>query len=218
MIGSGDFLLRIPALLLAITFHEFAHGYAAYRLGDPTAKNYGRLSLNPIKHLDPLGTIALLFIGFGWAKPVPINPIYFKDQKKGTALVGLAGPLANLILAFISLILFKMFFNTIYILDASSDVFLQHMGRNFIIMLNYVLMYNIWLAVFNLIPIPPLDGSKIFISVMPPRIHYNILRYESYGQVILLILLFTGFLTPVLSSVSGFILNILQAIVRILPI
>ena len=97
-------------------------------------------------------------------------------------------------------------------------MFFTTYGKNFVIMLNYVLMYNIWLAVFNLIPIPPLDGSKIFISIMPPRIHYNILRYESYGQLILLILLFTGFLTPVLSSISGFILNILQTIVRILPI
>ncbi|NLY43825.1 MAG: site-2 protease family protein [Clostridiaceae bacterium] len=193
----------IPALLFAITFHEFSHGYVADRLGDPTPRNYGRLTLNPLKHLDPLGTIALLFLRFGWAKPVPINPMNFRDVKKGTALVGLAGPLSNIFLAFCSLMVGQVLEIIVQPTHYPFIGVIRYLS-NF---LEYMLVFNIGLAVFNIIPVPPLDGSKIFASVLPSKWYYNLMRYESYGQVILLILLFTGALRPVL--------NVLWAVVYI---
>ncbi|WHH59440.1 site-2 protease family protein [Petroclostridium sp. X23] len=205
-----ELLFSIPVLLLAITFHEFAHGYMADKLGDPTPRSYGRLSLNPIKHLDPLGAIALLTVGFGWAKPVPFNPAYFKNYKKDTALVGLAGPVSNLILAFTALLVAKvLYLPTVGLSGLSADI------MNIILI--YMLRYNIGLAIFNLIPIPPLDGSKVFISILPSKWYYNILRYESYGQVILLLLLFTGMLNPVLNILFRIVQELLLAIVNILP-
>lgn len=208
-----ELLLSIPALLLAITFHEFAHGYMADRLGDPTPRYYGRLTLNPLKHLDPLGTIALLFLRYGWAKPVPINPAYFDNKKNGTALVGLAGPLANMILAFLALVISKILNLNILAYSYYSG-YTSYFGQ----ILFYILVYNIGLAIFNLIPIPPLDGSKIFISLLPPKWYYNILQYESYGQVILLLLLFSGMLSPVLSFLFKIVLSIMLSIIKILPI
>ncbi|MGE4282904.1 MAG: site-2 protease family protein [Clostridia bacterium] len=210
-----ELLLSIPALLLAIVFHEFAHGYMADKLGDPTPRSYGRLTLNPIKHLDPLGTIALLTVRYGWAKPVPINPSNFKNPKRDTALVGLAGPMSNLILAFLTLLIAEVFNINIFI---STNVFggagIDILGT----ILFYMLVYNTGLAIFNLIPIPPLDGSKIFISILPSRLYYNILRYESYGQVILILLLFTGMLNPVLDFLFSSILTIFIVIIKALPI
>jgi Zn-dependent protease len=182
----------------------------ADRLGDPTPRSYGRLSLNPIKHLDPLGAIALLTVGFGWAKPVPFNPAYFKNYKKDTALVGLAGPVSNLILAFTALLVAKiLYLPTVGLSGLSADIIN--------IILIYMLRYNIGLAIFNLIPIPPLDGSKVFISILPSKWYYNILRYESYGQVILLLLLFTGMLNPVLNILFRMVQELLLTIVNILP-
>ncbi|MCG8500504.1 MAG: site-2 protease family protein [Firmicutes bacterium] len=200
-------LLSVPALLIAITFHEFAHGYVAYRLGDPTAKNYGRLTLNPVKHLDPLGAITLLLVGFGWAKPVPVDPAYFRNPKKGMALVGLAGPAANIIIAFLTLVLAAIFEINLF------------RGTGYLAgMMIYTIFLNIGLAVFNLIPIPPLDGSKIFSAFLPPKIYFGIMRYERYAHVILLLLLFTGILTPFLVFLQRIVLNALILIVNVLPL
>lgn len=147
-----EMLLRIPALLIAITFHEFAHARVSYSLGDPTPKQTGRLSLNPLAHLDPVGLLMLWIFRFGWAKPVQINPYYYKDPKKGVLLVSLAGPLSNLVLAFFTLIFLKLDFIT------------SSFAVNFV----YILfVYNLGLAVFNLIPVPPLDGSKILVNLLP---------------------------------------------------
>ena len=185
-----EMLLRIPALLIAISFHEYAHARVSYSLGDPTPKWRGRLSLNPLVHLDPIGLIMLWLFRFGWAKPVEINPSYYKEPKKGTILVSLAGPMANLILAFIAMIILKLDILRIGVLDS------------FI----YILfLYNLTLAVFNLIPIPPLDGSKILAGLLPARQSYEFLKFESYGPLILIILVYFGLLSQILNPLIIFV-------------
>ena len=185
-----EMLLRIPALLIAISFHEYAHAKVSYSLGDPTPKWRGRLSLNPLVHLDPIGLIMLWLFRFGWAKPVEINPSYYKEPKKGTILVSLAGPMANLILAFIAMIILKLNILRIGVLDS------------FI----YILfLYNLTLAVFNLIPIPPLDGSKILAGLMPARQAYEFSKFESYGPFILILLVYFGLLGKILNPLIIFI-------------
>ncbi|HQA59466.1 MAG: site-2 protease family protein [Tepidanaerobacteraceae bacterium] len=185
-----EMLLRIPALLIAISFHEYAHARVSYSLGDPTPKWRGRLSLNPLVHLDPIGLIMLWLFRFGWAKPVEINPSYYKEPKKGTILVSLAGPMANLILAFIAMIILKLDILRIGVLDS------------FI----YILfLYNLTLAVFNLIPIPPLDGSKILAGLLPARQAYEFSKLEAYGPFVLILLVYFGLLGKILNPLIIFI-------------
>lgn len=193
-------LVSIPAVIIAITFHEFAHGFVAYKLGDPSAKLSGRLNLNPASHFDLIGSLALLLFGFGWAKPVPFNPSYFKNQKRDTALVALAGPVANLALAFVAYlvaILFIKFFGRLSAVGTTSLVgngFMSVIVGILLDMLFAVVSLNVGLMLFNLIPIPPLDGSKILISVLPYRAHNFVLNYERYGAIILIFVLFSGIL------------------------
>ena len=191
-INFVDILYTLPAILIALTFHEFSHGLAAYLLGDNTAKEQGRLSLNPIKHIDPMGFLTLLFFRFGWAKPVPYNPLYFKNRKMGTFLVALAGPLSNLLLAFTSL-----------------SLILIIKPQNFIIynILNLLIFYNIIFAIFNLIPIPPLDGSKLMASLLPNKQERLFWEYERFGYPLLLILIVTGLLSKLLSPLINIVLN-----------
>lgn len=176
-------LLLLPGLLIAITFHELAHGYAAYMMGDPTAKNQGRLTLNPIKHIDPIGFLLLITVKFGWAKPVPINPIYFKKRKTGMIIVSLAGPLTNFVLAIISAFILASGILTNYI---SFTIF------------KTILMYNIVLGIFNLLPFPPLDGSKVFASLLPTKYEVYFYKYEKYLYLILIVLLITGYMDYIL--------------------
>ena len=181
---SGYNWLIIPAALFTVVFHEVSHGYAAYLLGDRTAKDSGRLSLNPIRHIDPVGIICMIIFRFGWAKPVPVNPMWFKNRKSGMVAVAAAGPLSNIILAVLSFFVVRV----ITLISISSDTLfsvLQVTAEFFMILASL----NIGLAVFNLIPIPPLDGSKILNSVLPDRVYYTILRYEQYGFLALIILL-----------------------------
>lgn len=192
-----DFLYRIPALIIAMSFHEFSHGYIANKLGDPTPKQYGRLTLNPLAHIDPLGLLMLWLFKFGWAKPVPINPMYFKDKKRGVLLVSLAGPVSNVVLAVISRILMKWLIGYTVIYQILSALY----------------MYNLVFAVFNMIPIQPLDGSKVLWSLLPAKQAYLLSQYEQYGQIILLILVFTGVISfvlePLISALNLFITYIL---------
>ena len=189
-------LLRIVAVLLAISVHEMAHGYAAYKLGDNTAKYDGRLSLNPIRHIDPFGALCMLFFGFGWAKPVRVNPNFFKKTKRDMALTALAGPVSNFLMAFFSM------FALLYLCPLFKNVYIYQFFFMFVLL-------NIGLGVFNLIPIPPLDGSKIFLSLLPRRIYYEIMRYEQFGFIILIIALYLGVLDPLLDFLVNGIYTLL---------
>lgn len=205
----SELILLAPPLLLALTFHEVAHGYVAYRLGDPTAKSLGRLSLNPLKHLDPIGTIAFFFIKFGWAKPVPVNPSYFKDPKKDMLWVALAGPATNLALAIISAILAKglWFF--------ASQLPYSTMAEAILVPLNGMLIASVWinlvLCIFNFLPIPPLDGSRILMGLLPNSLAASYMKFERYGFVLVLILAFSGVLSkvimPLISFANGLLLS-----------
>ncbi|MBQ7118663.1 MAG: site-2 protease family protein [Oscillospiraceae bacterium] len=175
--------LIIPAAFLAIVFHEISHGYVAYLLGDKTAKNSGRLSLNPIEHLDWLGLICMVFFGFGWAKPVPVNPYHFKKKKLGMVLVAIAGPLSNVIMAAISIV-FAMLSARI---EPTSD-FLMNLQELLVTFFWLLAQLNVSLAVFNCVPIPPLDGSKVVFSFLPKKLYASVLRYEQYGMLLLIVL------------------------------
>ncbi len=194
-------VLSIPGLLIALTFHEFAHGYAAYRMGDNTARYSGRLSLNPLDHLDIWGTLCLLFFHFGWAKPVPINPSNFREQKKGIIIVSLAGPFANFLLAFVCAVVCRILGR----LTAASEI-----AVFFYQIFLYAEVMNVGLMVFNLIPIPPLDGSKVLMEFLPPRARYEMYRIERYSGIVLLLLVWTRVLTPILGTLSGWVFSLLS--------
>ncbi|CDZ24113.1 peptidase M50 [[Clostridium] cellulosi] len=193
------------ALIISLPAHEIAHAYTAYKLGDPTAKNLGRLSLNPLKHLDPIGTICLLLFQFGWAKPVPIDPRNFKNRKGGIAVTALSGPLANLILAFIAIVLQ-------YILAIFSFNINQAVLYTVLRFLSYFSFINIGLCLFNLIPVPPLDGSNILIFFLPDSVGEFFNRYGMYFQIILLFLLFTPIITNPLTTLVNNVYNNLSSI------
>lgn len=190
-------LYRIPAIMLALSFHEFAHAYAAYKKGDPTAYNLGRMTLNPLHHVDPFGILMLVLVGFGWAKPVPINPRNFRNIRRDEIIVSLAGVFTNFVLAFLS--------TGIYIL-AGSVLLVQNeivMG-----MLWALISINLGLCFFNLIPIPPLDGYHVLQNLLIRRVNPSFwVNIERYGSFILIALLFTGALTGVLSNIITAVLN-----------
>ena len=196
-----ELLFRIPALLLAITFHEYAHARVADYLGDPTPGYHGRLTLNPLKHLDPIGTLMLWIARFGWAKPVPINPMNFRgDRKRGIIMVSLAGVVTNLILAFIAMVLLR--FQWMYFLN-------EHLVRITIV----TIQLNLILAVFNMVPIPPLDGSKVLAGFLPHKYDYIFAQLEQYGPILLIILIFSGGIRSVLLPTVDFFFVFLQNIV-----
>lgn len=191
------FLMRIPAVLIAISVHEAAHGYIAYKLGDPTAKLMGRVTINPLAHFDLFGAICMLIFGFGWANPVPFNLRMLKHPKRDTAFIAVAGPMSNLIVAFLTLGLYcalvyvaAFFFPDALMIDGSGifSIFMQ--------MLQIIVIINLNLMIFNLIPIPPLDGSKVLISLLPERGLRFMLKYERYGMPVLLIWLLIGDYLP----------------------
>ena len=186
-----QFLIIAPPILIALTFHEFAHAYVANRLGDPTAKEMGRLTLNPMKHLDLLGTAMLFIVHIGWAKPVPVNPYNFKNPKQDLLWVSLAGPASNLLLAFIfGLICRYMGIESLRTLDYGLIGIIQFM-------IAFGMIINIVLAFFNFIPIPPLDGSKILMGLVPQKYERQIAPYMRYGPTILIALIAFGYLTKI---------------------
>ena len=185
--------------------HELAHGWVAYKLGDTTAKREGRLTFNPIAHIDPIGMIMILLFGFGFAKPVPVSMRNLKKPKRDMALVALAGPAANVALAFIS-IFFYYFINAI---NHSGIVFLSYITLFFL----YSAYINVSLAGFNLIPLPPLDGSKVLAAFLPNKAYYKYMQFERYAMIALLVLIATGVLDKLISVIAG----ALMTAISILP-
>ncbi len=205
---SGYNWLIIPAAFLTIVLHEMAHGFVAYLLGDRTAKNAGRLTLNPIKHIDIFGLIAMIVFGFGWAKPVPVNPYYFKKRKLGMALTAFAGPASNLLLALLGLFVYKIFMFIPMQIGIMGEV-LYALAQFIVIFVSL----NVGLAIFNLIPIPPLDGSKILNTFLPERIYFKIMQYEQYGFIVLYILLNIPIFDNIITFLRSVVLDLLFLIV-----
>ena len=194
------YLIYEIALLTALPFHECAHAWTANKLGDPTARINGRMTLNPLAHLDPFGALLMIFTGIGWAKPVPINARNFKHPKWGMAISSLAGPVSNLLLAYLSMILWKI---TTIVSYYHSGFFVQNLITIFATMVSI----NIGLAVFNFIPIPPLDGSRILSLFLPERTYFSIMRYERYIMIALMIAVYFGLLDGPLGFFRHLALN-----------
>lgn len=225
ILNRGSFIDIIACIIssaivvfVTLPIHEYAHGYAAYKLGDPTARYQGRLTLNPLAHLDYIGSLMILFIGFGYAKPVPVDSRYFNNPKRDMAITAFAGPLSNLVLSFISCFISNAIYFTMGLIALNELTF----GIFWFLLLvfNYIALINISLAVFNLIPIPPLDGSKILAALLPNRIYWQLMRYERYFGIIIFVLIFassrfsnllSGIVTSIygaFSNFSGLIFNI----------
>lgn len=204
----AELSITLPAVLLAITVHEFAHGWVANRLGDPTARLAGRLTLNPFSHLDLIGGLALLLFRFGWAKPVPINPLYFKSPRRGIIWSSLAGPGANLLTAAITAVgyrgLILLVLSNPTSLPLHPKILVPLIG-----MLEMAVIINVALAIFNLIPIPPLDGSKVVMGFLPPVQATAFGRLEPYGVFILIILIWVGAIRAVIWTPAALIIAIL---------
>ena len=200
-------LLMVPGLLLAVTVHEVAHGWVAERLGDPTARLAGRLTLNPLPHIDPLGALAFVLAGFGWARPVPVNARNLRRPVRDMACVAAAGPLSNFLVAFLGLVLLVL---TSRLVDA------PFVARPVAGMLRYVYTFNLGLAIFNLIPLPPLDGGHFLPYFFPRRSWPLLARLEQYGPLILLLLVFSGatryIVGPLFGLVNALYLTALRAL------
>lgn len=197
-----EFAIMAPPFLLAITFHEFSHGYLAWRFGDPTAHNAGRLTMNPLKHLDPLGVLAFFIIRIGWAKPVPVNAAYFKNPLKDMMWVSIAGPGANFLLAIISAVVFKM-------LLLLAPFIPQSVFQPFLAMAYFSIKINLILGFFNLIPVPPLDGSRIITGFASAQIALFFHKIEPYGFFIILLLFYLGIIPKLVFPTSNILLNLL---------
>ena len=191
------YVARAIALLTAIPFHEMAHAWASDRLGDPTAKRCGRLSMNPLRHFDPLGALCMILVGFGWAKPVPVAAVHnFRHPRRDMAVSAAAGPAANLLLAYVWMICYKI----VYYFGYAPESLLWQFAVGVLLTMIQV---NITLAVFNLLPVPPLDGSRIFNLLLPARWYFRIMKYERYIMLGLFVFLFFGFLDRPLSFLFG---------------
>lgn len=216
------YLLSLPVMLMSLSVHESAHGYAAYKLGDPTAHSLGRITLNPIKHFDLIGFLSMLIFHIGWAKPVPINARLFKKPRRDMAITGAAGPLSNLCLSLIHLIVLRVamiFVANSYAQESfafaraynNGEEFVGTMGFTVTALILYILylgvIMNVVLAVFNLIPIPPFDGSRIFYAFLPPKWYWGVMKYERIIMLVFIVLFFLGFLSGPLSAIENAILN-----------
>ena len=209
-------LLSVPGVLIAITFHEFAHGFVAYKLGDNTAKNQGRLTLNPLAHLDPIGSLMLLFAGFGWGKPVQVNPRNYTrkiSMEKADAIVSAAGPIMNLLLAIIFTVIYALIYKFAGVEFISSTV-----GYVIMLLISATVTINVGLGIFNLIPLPPLDGSKIIMPFLPYKAKEFFVNNDQIFSIIFVVLWITGFtsiiISPVINAVTTGILSLGNLIIR----
>lgn len=207
-------LLTVPAALISIAVHESAHGYVSYKQGDPTARNLGRITLNPLKHFDIMGFICMVLFRVGWAKPVPVNPRYYKNPRRGMAITAAAGPVSNIIMAFIGVIGYELVglisfpeMNTAYYICVTIYMFFQVFAS-----------LNVFLAIFNLIPIPPFDGSRIAYIFMPPKAYFGIMKYERFIMLGMVVLLWLGILDGPLDFLSGALLGGMEWLVELIPI
>lgn len=221
IMGGGDIgqlILFIPVVLLSISFHEYSHGWVADRLGDPTARYEGRLTLNPLKHFNPMGFFMMLIAGFGWATPVPVNPNNFKNPSRGMLYTALAGPVANMILAVVSSLLYVIMYYVAVTVGISSEFALE-LYNNCALLLSYMMYLNISLAVFNLIPVYPLDGSRILGYFMPVKYHNFMAKYGGFVQItFMLIVILTSavsnFIGWVQSGVAGALISFWQWVIE----
>ena len=209
-------LINVPITLIALTGHEFAHGWVSTKLGDPTPKMQGRLTFNPLAHLDLVGTILMILTGFGWAKPVIVNPRYYKDTKKGMALTAAAGPLANLIMAFIALLIYAILFAVNRKFGLGIDGAVEAVG----FIARIFAVRNLCFMVFNIIPIPPLDGAKVMGMLLPDGAYYKMLQYERYSMILIMVLSLTGVFSSIIVTgvniVMNGILNLLNLAVNLI--
>lgn len=193
-----ELLISIIPALICISIHEMCHGIAAFKLGDRTAATQGRLSLNPLRHIDPVGLLMLVIFKFGWAKPVSVDMRNFRHPKRDMAITALAGPLSNIVLACIALVLYGALSYWLYDKEWGSTV----------LKLLYLIAYlSTSLGIFNLIPIPPLDGSKILFAFLPDNVYLKLMRYERYGMLLLIILMLSGITSGPLATATGFIFD-----------
>lgn len=212
-------LINIPIVLVSLTVHEFAHGWVSSKQGDPTPKMTGRLTLNPFAHIDPIGMVLMILTGFGWAKPVTVDPRYYKNKKRGMALTAIAGPLTNFIMAFVGILLsFGLKLLAIYLmLKQGTDIKFLAQAAGFF---DYFAQINLCFMVFNLIPIPPLDGAKVLGMFLPDRVYYNMLQYERYAMLIIMALAITGVFGSIIgygvSIVYNGIWNVLTGFIRLI--
>lgn len=204
-------LINIPITLIALTGHEFTHGWVSSKQGDPTPERDGRLTLNPLAHLDIVGTILMILTGFGWAKPVMVDPRYYRNRKRGMALTAIAGPLANLIMAFAALLIYAICFVVFTKLNMQNSGTLNIIGS----FAQIFAVRNLCFLVFNIIPIPPLDGSKVLGMFLPDRIYYTMLNYERYCMLLIMVLSLGGFFGNIIgtgvSAIMSAIFKVLNA-------
>ena len=204
----GSTVISIITALLCITIHELAHGLVALKLGDTTARDRGRLTLNPIKHIDPVGFLMMVIFGFGWAKPVPVDMRNLRNPKRDMALVALAGPVSNMLLA----VVFAILGGVALAIPVTNYTF----HSTILDVVFRVMSMSIGLAVFNLIPLPPLDGSKILFSVLPDKAYARLMVIERYGSIILMVLLFSNVLDGVLATVNTWVMTVLLWLMRLI--